>query len=130
MDHGNQVEYWLSSAQHDLRTAELLFANHHNDWCLYLGHLVLEKTIKAHYVRARSAVPPRSHNLLALARDAGLALSSHQQLLLQEVGDFNIEARYPDEKLSFYKVCTDEFTNQKFATIKEMYSWLLNLIRS
>jgi len=127
MDRRQQIEYWLASARHDLLTADLLFQNHHNDWCLYLGHLVLEKTIKAHFVRAKGSVPPKSHNLLALARDAGIQLTDQQALLLQEAGDFNIEARYPDEKLSFYRVCTDEFTREKFGRIRELHQWLTSL---
>ncbi len=41
------------------------------------------------------------------------------------VNDFNIEARYPDSKFSFYQTCTGEFAEKQFSMIKEMYKWLL-----
>jgi hypothetical protein len=37
---------------------------------------------------------------------------------------FNLEARYPDYKLAFYKRCTPQFTAEKFSQIEEAYSWL------
>jgi HEPN domain-containing protein len=41
------IKYWLNSADHDLDTAESLFSTGKYDWCLFLGHLVLEKGLKA-----------------------------------------------------------------------------------
>ena len=55
------IDYWLDSADHDLDTAEDLFAAGKFDWCLFLGHLVLEKTLKAFYVRDNeNRLPPRT----------------------------------------------------------------------
>ncbi len=54
--------------------------------------------------------PPRTHNLVYLAEKSGMALSGQQTELLETVNDFNLEARYPDEKFSFYKRCTRTFT--------------------
>ena len=45
------IQYWIESADSDLDTAEALFASGKYDWCLFLGHLVLEKILKAHYVK-------------------------------------------------------------------------------
>lgn len=38
-----QIEYWIKTADHDLKTAEHLFDNGYYMWCLFIGHLVLEK---------------------------------------------------------------------------------------
>ena len=58
------IQYWLKSAAHDLETAETLFNNNRYDWSLFLGHLVIEKLLKAHFVRDnRNKVPPFTHNL-------------------------------------------------------------------
>ncbi|MBF0102469.1 MAG: HEPN domain-containing protein [Desulfobacterales bacterium] len=57
-------------ADHDLDTAEILFASGKYDWCLFLGHLVLEKGLKSIYVRDnQNNLPPRTHNLLKLAEN-------------------------------------------------------------
>jgi len=42
----------------------------------------------------------------------------------EEVNTFSISARYPDEQFKFYKLCTEEFTVEKFNKIKEKYLWL------
>jgi len=48
---------------------------------------------------------------------------------LDRINDFNMEARYPDEKLSFYKTCSEEFTKENLDIIKEMYNWLKSQIQ-
>lgn len=50
--------------------------------------------------------PPMTHRLIFLAETAEMDLSEKQIELLEIVTDFNLEARYPDEKFSFYKKCT------------------------
>ena len=46
-----QIKYWIDLAEQDLFVAESLFINKHHSWCLFIGHLVLEKTLKAFYKR-------------------------------------------------------------------------------
>ena len=41
-------------------------------------------------------------------------------MFLMLVNSFQIEARYPDEKLDFYKTCTKEFTEINFNKIKKI----------
>ena len=50
METKQHIEYWLKSAAHDLKAAETLFEHQRYDWCLFLGHLVIEKILKAFYV--------------------------------------------------------------------------------
>lgn len=128
MDIQNQIDYWLESAKHDLDVAEALFETKKYDWCLYISHLVLEKTFKAFYVKATGNFPPKTHLLHVMAKEASVGLSEEQMDFLRKVNEFNIEARYPDYKMSFYKLCTKDFTVEYFNKIKEMYLWLLKII--
>ena len=60
MEIEEHIRFWLDGADHDLDAAESLFAAEKFDWCLFLGHLVLEKALKAMYVRDNnSQMPPR-----------------------------------------------------------------------
>ena len=124
MNVQEQINYWLVSADHDLATAESMFEKKHFDWCLFIGHLVLEKALKARYVQDNQEIPPRIHDLLKLAKNSTLKLSIEQEKFLMYVNNFNMEARYPDEKLEFYKICDQHFANENFIKIKEMYQWL------
>jgi len=46
MNVEEHVKYWLDSAENDLDAAEKLFSAAKYDWCLFIGHLVVEKTLK------------------------------------------------------------------------------------
>lgn len=129
MDVKQNIDYWLKTAAHDMDVAETLFQNQKYDWCLFIGHLVIEKTLKAFYVRDKLEIPPKIHNLVRLAENTKLSLTEDQFVFLADVNDFNIETRYPDAKFSFYKTCTKEFTEGQFSMIKEMYKWLLSQMK-
>ncbi|KAA3614003.1 MAG: HEPN domain-containing protein [Calditrichaeota bacterium] len=100
------------------------------DWCLFVGHLALEKTLKAIFVeRNDNNMPPKIHNLVRLADLCSIELDKGQKFLLDKINDFNIQTRYPDYKLNFYKRCTKEYTNEYFNKIKELYGWFNSLIK-
>ncbi len=124
------IKYWLNSADHDLDTAESLFKAGKFDWCLFLGHLVLEKALKAFYVKDNeNRMPPKTHNLVKLAGKTTIPLNDEVKLFLDEVNDFNLEVRYPEYRQEFYKSCTKEFTKEYFDKIKENYKWIKSLLK-
>lgn len=122
MDKQRHIEYWVKTSELDLESASSMLSSGKYDWALFVGHLAIEKLLKAFWVKANETnVPPRIHNLVKLAHEANLSLSTQDLTLLEEVSDFNIEARYPDYKLEFYKLCTKEFSTEKLHAIKEFY---------
>ena len=48
---------------------------------------------------------------------------------LETITDFNLEARYPDERFSFKRKCTREFTETYLHKIEEIRRWLLQKIQ-
>jgi hypothetical protein len=48
---------------------------------------------------------------------------------IDKINDFNIQTRYPDYKLEFYKQCDTEFTAEYLSKIKGIYSWLNSLLK-
>jgi len=128
MTKEEKVAYWLESAQNDWMVAGHLFDKGDYSYALFFAHLTLEKTLKALFVFTRDDVPPFTHRLPYLADKSGLALAPDQFELLEIVADFNLEARYPDEKFSFQKRCTLEFTSHYLNRIRELRSWLLQMM--
>lgn len=125
MEEKEHIKYWIESASHDLDTAESLFATGKYDWCLFIGHLVLEKILKALYVQDnKNKLPPKIHNLVKLSECTNLVLSVEQRIFLDEVNDFNLEVRYPAYRQEFYKKCTKDFAEPYFKRIKEMFQWI------
>lgn len=129
MTKAEHIDYWLKTAEHDFETAKHLFETGKYDWCLFISHLVIEKVLKAFWVRDSSKRVPHHHKLLEVVQETHLSLSDEQKKCLAEISGFNIEARYPDYKFEFYKLCTKEFTTEKFEKIKELYLWLLSQIK-
>ena len=129
MNIEEKTDYWLTSADRDVHTAERLFAGGDYHWCLFISHLVLEKALKACYTKKMRDVPPKTHDLVKLAKLAGIDLNEDKTYFFNKVNDFNIEARYPDEKFSFYKTATKEFSEENFRRIKEEYQWLKSLMK-
>ena len=95
MTRNEIVKYWIDSSEVDFLAMDNLFKNRHFTWSLFIGHLVLEKLLKAYYVKNISLEVHRTHNLLQLAQKTRLKLCEEQQDLLDEVTTFNIKARYP-----------------------------------
>jgi len=130
MDSKEHIKYWLDGAAHDWDTAQSLFSSGKYDWCLFVGHLVLEKTLKALFIQDNNnQLPPKTHNLVKLSRCTNVQLAEKQEVLLDEVNDFNLEARYPQYKSEFYKKCTNEFTESYYCKIDEMMKWLQSQIK-
>jgi len=96
----DHIKYWLDSADNDLDAAKSLFLSEKYDWCLFIGHLVLEKILKAFYVlNNKNEIPPKTHNLLKIAEAVDINLSKEQIVFLDEINDFNLEVRYPEPLL-------------------------------
>ena len=97
------ISYWISSSDKDFSTMENLLKSQDNTWALFIGHLVIEKLLKAYYLKTVDDTPPYMHHLLRLAEKTDLPLSEVQKDSLILLTTFNINARYPDYKQDFYK---------------------------
>jgi HEPN domain-containing protein len=120
----NVLEYWVNSSDDDFRTMEHLYKSRDYTWALFMGHLVIEKLLKAHYVKCVDKNVPFTHDLLRLAQRAGLPLNENQKDFLDMVTTFNINARYDDYKMRFHKKCTKIFTAKSVKEIKEFRIWV------
>jgi HEPN domain-containing protein len=124
-----KVKYWLESAEDDWRVAKHLFEKGDYSYSLFFGHLTIEKILKAVYVDRLNDNPPFTHRLVYLAEKASLGLTEGKLRLLEAVTDFNLEARYPDEKFSFRRKCTKKFTQKYLEEIVGLRKWLEKQIR-
>lgn len=115
------MEYWRKTAKHDYDTMLILFKSKRYSDCLFFGHIVLEKILKALAVKNKQKHPPYTHNLLFLIKTAAIDLNANDQNLLDSVNDFNIRTRYPDEKLLFYKKATKSYTEKYLKKIVNLY---------
>lgn len=74
-------------------------------------------------------MPPRTHNLVKIAEATRLEIDESARMFLDEVTAFNIEARYPDYKGSFFKRCTQDFSEKKIKQVKDYLQCLKDNLR-
>jgi HEPN domain-containing protein len=130
MTKEEHINYWIESAEHDLETSDTLFEADKYDWSLFIGHLVLEKLLKAVFVKNNeNKIPPKVHNLVRLAELSLIDIDEERKVLLDKINDFNIEVRYPEYKNELYKTCTKEFAEENRNHIKELYQWLKSQLK-
>ena len=124
MNKKEQIEYWIDTADHDLETAQTLYETGHYDWCLFIGHLVLEKALKAHWVNDNEEVPPKIHDLVRLANGLEVSVDDREKILYDTVNAFNYDIEYPELKVDLDKKYTKELANRYLPKIKEKYNHL------
>lgn len=91
-----QIDYWISGAEDDIVTAELLIRERRFLHGLFFCYLVIEKALKAQCVKKIGEVAPRTHNLVILSENAGLVLEEDTQIFLGILMRYQLQGRYPD----------------------------------
>lgn len=125
MDTQKLIDYWLIGADKDWLACQHLYENKDYPQCLFWGHLVLEKTLKALVVQATQKQAPFTHDLVMLAKVADLPLDQTKRDQLNEINTFNQFGRYDNEITTFVQKCDSEYTGKYFAIIKQLYLWLM-----
>lgn len=85
--------------------------------------------LKAVYVSRKNEHVPYIHNLLRLAEISEIQLSAEQRDALIKITTFNIESRYPDQRRTFRKKCTEEFTKKETEDAEEIFKWLKSVLQ-
>ena len=127
-DTAKIVQFWIESSDEDFETMLTLYDNKRLSWSMFLGHLMIEKLLKALYTKLHSDYPPYIHNLLRLAEKCNMKLTEEQQLFFATVTAFNINARYDDYKMSFQKTCTPDFCAIWIEQLKIQRLWIKTLV--
>lgn len=116
--------HWIETANDDFKTMQKLFKAKTYNWALILGHISMEKLLKALYVKLHQKHAPPIHNLYRLAELCELELTDDYSDWLDTVTSFNINARYNDYKREFYNLCTKEYASSWIDRIEELRKWI------
>jgi HEPN domain-containing protein len=130
MKNEELITYWQESSQENYASMLNMFANGEYMWSLFVGHLCIEKLLKAYFAKHIEPIAPRIHDLYKLALRCNLEMTEEQMDALQYVTLFNTEARYEEYKHEFHRKCTRNFTEQNIKTIEGLRTWLKGKINS
>jgi HEPN domain-containing protein len=97
-------------------------------YALFMGHLSLEKLLKALVVKTTGKHAPITHLLEKLARKSEVEMPEETYIKLRDFMEFHFEARYTSEQNAFYKKCTSKYTDKNLKEIKKVYKWLKSLL--
>ncbi len=120
----DMITYWINSSENDFRAMLHLYEKGHYTWSLFIGHLVIEKLLKAVFTLKFKESPPFIHDLCRLTDKCQLDLTETQKDQLDTITTFNIQARYDDYKMDFYAKCTKQFTKEWINSITELRKWI------
>lgn len=127
-DKDKLIAFWLDSSDRDFKTMQDLFQTNNNCWSLFMGHLVIEKLLKALYINKTNDFPPLIHDLRRLLEKSGIEPEPDRKIMFDTITRFNIKARYDDYKQSFARLCTDDFTKQWINNIIECRLWIKTML--
>ena len=130
MNYITLMNYWIESSYRDYESMKKNFETKQYTWALFIGHLTIEKLLKALYakINQENPYPPKIHNLNILAEKCNIKLDDRKIKILMTCNSFNISARYEDYKDEFYKKCTEEYTYEQIKNIEEVRTWLKEML--
>ena len=118
------INHWISRSDRDFDTMMHLYATKDYHWALFIGHLVIERLLKAAVVKKINGHAPFTHDLRRLAKLSLIEFTEAQIKWLDTISTFNLNTRYDDYKQDFYKKCTAEFTDLWITNIKLLREWI------
>lgn len=128
-DVDSAISAWISSSDENFDTMIDLYNSRRYSWSMFIGHLCIEKLLKAYYTKVEHSHCFNTHNLLRISELARLELTQDQKDDFAMITTFNIKARYDDYKQSFYKKCTKEFVDKWIEKIKSYRQWIKELLK-
>jgi HEPN domain-containing protein len=128
IDVNKIVKHWTETSDEDFNTMLILFRSKQYHWALFMGHIAMEKLLKAYFVKQNGNHAPFTHNLYRLAELGGLDISEEYADWLFKITTFNINARYDDYKKEFYNMCTIVFAEEWIEKIKILQQWIKQML--
>lgn len=112
---------WLEIAAEDLDAAEAMLRSGRYLYAGFEAQQAAEKALKA-VLQEAARVPPKIHNLVTLARDAGVDV---QELLdrLATLSAYYIATRYPEVRKELSQRTTLDVAESLLDTAREVHAW-------
>jgi HEPN domain-containing protein len=128
-ERGKLLQYWIKSAEEDWDAYNKLRSAKKYAHALFFMHLSIEKLLKAIIVLKIGDHAPYSHSLSFLLGKSGIDGAERFADALTEMSKFNMQTRYPDEKLEFYASIDHKTSLYWHKIALEIRTWLLSFLK-
>jgi HEPN domain-containing protein len=90
----DHISFWQKSAEQDKDTMNYLFTGKKYVHALFFAHLMMEKLLKAHWVKDNKGnYPPKIHNLNIIHAQTKLLLTEEELNFCADMNKFQMEGR-------------------------------------
>lgn len=122
----DKVAYWIDIADYDMETAEAMYQTGRWLYVAFMCHQVIEKILKAYWCSTQADAPPYTHNHKRLASGCGLydLMTDEQKNFIEIVTNYNIEARYPEDRDALAQALTKQVCQKLIDETKRMQKWI------
>lgn len=123
-----ETKLWFEQAVDDLKSARSNLDIGIYYMCAFLAEQGAEKALKALFIEARKALPPKTHNLIRLGRE----LNAPENILsaLREINPDFVTTRYPDAANGKPSEIFDEkIASSHLSKAQEIFEWVKQQIR-
>ena len=124
IDIEKTFNHWIKSSDKDFQTMILLYNAKDYSWSLFIGHIVIERLLKACVVKEIQKHAPYTHDLTKLTKLTKLEFTEEHLDWFDTISTFNLNARYDTYKEAFYRKCTPAFTAEWIDKIKKIQLWI------
>ncbi|OQA09370.1 MAG: HEPN domain protein [Firmicutes bacterium ADurb.Bin373] len=126
-----QTLNWIEIADEDHEVAGHLFNNKKYLHCLFFCQQAIEKAVKAVYYDKYNKTPPRKHDLVALAKNAGIfsEMDEIRKDLFVLLSQYYIESRYAEDRKELAKNCTRAVSEDIIKKTSEVLKWLKSKLK-
>ena len=123
------IKYWIDGAEDDFETMTAMFDSKRYSWSLFIGHLMIEKLLKAYFVKLYATHAPYTHNVIFLAEKCKLEVNAKRLNFLEKINEFNLECRYPGEKYELKKKTNKRMVVSNLKNVEEFRNWILTQLK-
>jgi HEPN domain-containing protein len=128
--NNKQINYWLDLAEYDYETAKVMLKSKRFLYVGFMCHQVVEKSLKALYVKNSNQTPPYTHNLSVLSNknDIYKKLNDSQKDLIDLLEPLNIETRYPKHKKDLLESLNFDKCKEIIDKTGDLFKWIKKLL--
>lgn len=126
----DKVAYWIDIANYDIDTAEAMYQTGRWLYVAFMCHQAIEKTLKAYWCGTQVEDPPYTHHHMRLAEGCGIydSMDDEQKDFLDTITNYNIEARYPQDKEELARTLTKQTCRNLIDETKQMMRWIQDVL--